>query len=233
MIWFSCKQCSKVHGRPESSIGATIFCDCGQGIVVPWDSTAAEPPPPPAIPVEEMPPPIKLEPVAFDAAPPKPPPVRARKRPRVGARDPRFCFNHEEVPRQAACVDCGENFCLGCLVSFEGESLCGPCKNYRVRLMQKALPASGLAKLSLALALAVVPLALCLSPLGRPGFPWGAVLSLVPQAAALVLGVLALRAVETDASIGGRSLALTALLTALVTTFLTVVLMMYTPRMWT
>src|SRR5262249_16114600 len=43
MIWFSCKQCGKVHGRAENSAGTLVFCDCGQGNTVPWESTAAEP----------------------------------------------------------------------------------------------------------------------------------------------------------------------------------------------
>ena len=47
---------------------------------------------------------------------------------------------------------------------------------------------------------------------------------------ALLLAVFALRALETDANVEGRSLALTGLATASVTTFLVVVLMMYTPR---
>ena len=62
MIWFSCKQCGKTHGRPETAAGATIFCDCGTGLVVPWESTAAEPA---AVPAELAPPP--LEPVPFEA----------------------------------------------------------------------------------------------------------------------------------------------------------------------
>ena len=43
MIWFACKQCGKVHSRPESAAGAMVFCDCGQGCIVPWESTAPEP----------------------------------------------------------------------------------------------------------------------------------------------------------------------------------------------
>ena len=43
MIWFSCNKCGKALGRPESSAGAFIFCDCGQGLTVPWDSTIAPP----------------------------------------------------------------------------------------------------------------------------------------------------------------------------------------------
>ena len=64
MIWFACKQCGKTHGRPDSAIGATIFCDCGCGLLVPWESTAAEPSTP--VIVADMPLAFKLEPVTFD-----------------------------------------------------------------------------------------------------------------------------------------------------------------------
>ena len=45
MIWFSCPKCGKTHGRPENSAGTMVFCECGQGNRVPWESTVAEPPP--------------------------------------------------------------------------------------------------------------------------------------------------------------------------------------------
>lgn len=55
MIWFLCKKCGKKHSRPESEGGTMIFCACGNGVRVPFSSTAApEPastaPPPPAVP---------------------------------------------------------------------------------------------------------------------------------------------------------------------------------------
>src|SRR5262245_18483999 len=121
VIWFSCK-CGKTHGRPETAIGATIFCECGQGVLVPWESTASEP-----APVPDMLEPLKLETAEAAALPavplraePVPKPPRGRRRPRLGPRDPQFCFNHEETARQATCGDCGESFCSGCLVSFAG-----------------------------------------------------------------------------------------------------------------
>src|SRR5262249_10949676 len=140
------KQCAKTLGRPESAIGATIFCDCGLGLVVPWESTAAEPA---GSPVEVTP---LLEPITFEPEPAKtapPPAPKPRKKIRLGKRDPQYCFNHEEVAKQACCADCGESFCAGCLIRFAGTELCGPCKNYRVRTLQRPVPASNLAILSL------------------------------------------------------------------------------------
>src|SRR5438132_8967068 len=149
MIWFACKQCGKTHGRPESSVGTTIFCECGQGNLVPWESTAPEPPrieaepaaaAPPAPPPAPLPFPApaapRLEPVTFEKSPPPSIPV-ARPRGR-GARvrpDPNFCLQHPTTPSKSPCADCREGFCADCLVTFQGESLCGPCKNFRVRLL--------------------------------------------------------------------------------------------------
>ena len=50
MIWFTCKQCGKTHGRPENSVGSLVFCECGAGNTVPWESTVAEPEQPAAAP---------------------------------------------------------------------------------------------------------------------------------------------------------------------------------------
>lgn len=231
MIWFSCKQCGKVHGRAENSIGATIFCECGQGIVVPWESTVEEPKGPPVPPpLSWSPPPLKLEPVVFEPPPARPgPPPPGRRRGRRAQRDPQFCFNHQEVPQQAACADCGENFCLECLVSFQGQSLCAPCKNYRVRLLQRTQPAPRFALLSVSLALLTGPVALCLLPISQRGFPWAALLALVPQLVALVLGSLAWRAADQENSPGGRSLAITGVVTAALTSVVIVLLALHAP----
>jgi hypothetical protein len=235
MIWFSCKLCGKTHGRPESAVGATIFCECGTGLLVPWESTAAEPPAAP--PAPEAPPALKLEPVQFDPVPSKPgtPPLRSRKRGRVGRRDPLFCFNHEEVAKQTTCADCGESFCADCLVTFAGDPLCGPCKNYRVKNLQRTVPPSNLSIVSLLTALLtglVSVLALALGG-GHSGFPWWSLVALLPQGLAAGLALMALREAERDPKVGGRSLALTGLLSAAVTCVLIVLLTMYSPHLWT
>lgn len=234
MIWFSCKQCGKTHGRPETAIGATIFCDCGQGLLVPWESTASEPPP--ALEAEVVaPPPPQLEPVTFDVVPsetPAPAQPRTRKRGRLSRRDPAYCFNHEEVARKSICGDCGESFCDECLVEFQGAGLCGPCKNYRVKNLQRSLPPSNLSILGLLVALLTGPCAVCMLTSGQTGFPWWNFVALLPQAAAVVLAILALRDADQEAKSSGPALALTALATAATSSVLICLLAIYAPHGW-
>lgn len=250
MIWFSCKQCGKVHGRSEGSSGTTIFCDCGQGVIVPWESTVAapeKPPEPQAAP--------RLKPVVFESSPPPTPPPRAdrwapegdepeerrdrreRERPpaagrdRRGPRDPNACLNHDNRVKQNSCADCGEGFCAMCLVTFQGKMLCGPCKNFRTRLLQKPLQVSFLSWFSVVLALVLGPLALCVLPLGASTWTvlW-TLLAILPQAAAIVLAVLAWRGVEREPSLGGRGLAVTGMLAGALGVVLIVVLNFYGAR---
>src|SRR5262249_4493976 len=49
MIHFACKTCGKLFERPDAAAGTLVFCDCGTGNRVPWESTATAP----AIPVLE------------------------------------------------------------------------------------------------------------------------------------------------------------------------------------
>ncbi len=236
MIWFACKQCGKTHGRPDSAIGATIFCDCGSGLLVPWESTATEPPTPEIVP--EMPLAFKLEPVTFDAVasksdePAPAPPPRPRKRARTGRRDPQYCFNHQEAFKRAACADCGEGFCERCLVSFAGTDLCGPCKNYRVRNLQRAAPLSNLAILSMVGVVLTGPLTLAMLPVGRPGFPVWSVIALVLQVGVFVLSLFAMREADRDPKSTGRVFAFTGLVSAAVVSVLILLLTIYVPRQW-
>jgi hypothetical protein len=236
MIWFSC-QCGKTHGRPEAAVGATIFCECGLGVLVPWESTAAEPVQPP--PVPDLPAALNLEPVAAEALPawpgpaaPAAKPPRARKRPRVGPRDPRLCFNHEETARQTTCGDCGESFCSACLVAFAGATLCGPCKNYRVKDLQRVPPPSNLAVLSALTALLTAPVTLAILLTGHGGFSGWTVVGLLFQGLPAGLAVLALLDAAHDPKTGGVPLALTGLFTAGVTAALVFLLSWYTPPLW-
>jgi len=235
MIWFSCKHCGKTHGRPEAAAGATVFCDCGAGLVVPWESTASEPAALPA----ELAVPLHLDPLTFEAVPakperPLPPPLpKARRKLGLGKRDPRYCLNHEETVKHASCADCGESFCAGCLLAFAGTELCGPCKNYRVKSLQRPIPASNFAIVSVLVAIVASPVALCLLPAGHAVLPWWNLAALVPQALAAGLAVMAIRRTDGDPQIGGQALALTALCTACVSSFLIVLWLLYTPQQWT
>jgi len=214
MIEFMCKQCGKRHQRPEEASGTLVFCECGQGNRVPWESTAAP---------EEMPTPPVVEAV------PEPlqerrgrPARRSRGWPRwreVPEYDPAFCFNHQDTPATQTCAACATAFCEDCVVSLQGETLCGPCKNWRIRNLTRPSRISLAAVFSLVVAVAGGPLAFCFMSMGA-GFDTPAVgwLGVLPQLAALLLGCVALRHIETNPQMGGRALAMTSILAALVGT---------------
>jgi hypothetical protein len=232
MIWFTCKQCGKTHGRPESAAGSMLFCECGQGNLVPWESTAAEPaasaaPPPAAAPAAPA-----LEPMSFDRDRDKRSRLggtRARRRARYTP-DPNFCLNHESIASQKTCPDCGESFCHDCTVVFQGIALCGPCKNYRVRVLQEARQLSTLALISLLLALVTGPLAICL--IAQLGGPTLSALVLIAHGAPLILSVLALRHLEKNPKLTGRSLALTGMMMAALTAGFSLVFTIFGPGVW-
>src|SRR5258708_1286332 len=138
MIWFTCKKCGKTHGRPDPAAGTMIFCECGNGNTVPWESTIAEPAAPPvATPAPKGP---DLGPIQFDPTMVNPPPGGAAPRPspypssaadrdddepryrrgRTEKRDPDYCFNHQRRPKIETCAECEQGFCADCLVKFQG-----------------------------------------------------------------------------------------------------------------
>jgi hypothetical protein len=231
MIWFACKQCGKTHGRPESSAGALVFCECGNGNLVPWESTVPEPATQPV----ELPAGPDLEPVTFQPEPQEPTPApAASERPRRGRiekRDPERCFNHQSVPRTGVCDDCDEAFCADCLTTLQEATLCGPCKNFRARRMELPPLNSSLATASLVLALLSGPLAMCLLGwIHSPGVRWLAYLALMPELIALALGIWALRIAEQESKPGGQSLAITGVAMAALMFVLTILLNIYVAR---
>jgi hypothetical protein len=230
MIWFACKQCGKAHGRPENTAGSLVFCECGQGNLVPWESTVAEPPAPETPPARPAPTAPVLEPVSFDRdRRSRSTGTRSRRRPRFTP-DPNFCLNHETVPSQKTCPDCGESFCEACVVPFQGAAICGPCKNYRVRALQQAPHISTLALVSLLLAFVTGPLAICL--IVNFGGWFMSALVLTAHGLPLVLSVLALRNLEKNPKLSGRSLAFTSFMMAGVTLSVSVVLTVFGAGIW-
>lgn len=238
MIWFSCKQCGKVQGRPENSAGTLIFCSCGQGNSVPWESTAEEPeePTPAPVAMPALPAGPKLEPLSFDPGTSPPPPVppppgprpRSRRRPPRLRPDPNFCLNHEGMPSQKTCAGCEEAFCNDCIVQLQGTNYCGPCKNYQLRVLQRPPRISGFALSSLILALLTGPWVLGL--VGTSNFIL-CLLALIACGIALALGIMGLRAIERT-GIGGRSMAITGILAAAGTALTSVVLTFFAPGIW-
>lgn len=236
MIWFACKQCGKKHSRPESSAGTLVFCECGQGNLVPWESSVAEPEGPPPLPAAvPLPEPPRLQPIPVSeerraSLPPRRPDTAPlRRRGQARERDPNYCFNHMDLAAEETCAACKERFCRHCLIQFEGQLLCAPCKNERIRVLTRPPRLSGMAVTAVILALLSGPLALCLVPLTASA---GALLALLPQLFAFALAGMALHATEADSRLSGRALAIAAMVTAGVGVILTVGMTLYSFVQW-
>ena len=246
MIWFACPKCNRTHGRPQETSGVMVFCDCGNGLTVPWSSTAPEPADAPRAESPAVP---ELVPMTFDVPSgprpsvpqyppvtltPKPPPLDdepIRRRGRVEKRDPDYCFNHQRLPMARVCSDCKESFCDKCLVELQGATLCGPCKNFRTRKLELPSPNSKLASASLAIALIAGPLSICLLTFSQSsGIRVLSLMALIPQIAALGLGIWAIRLAEQPRKLGGQSLAVTGVATAALTTVFALLLQVYASR---
>jgi hypothetical protein len=249
MIWFTCKKCGKTHSRPETSAGTLIFCDCGNGTTVPWESTASAPAaPPPVSGVPHVPDlaPIQFDPVPVSSTPAKPgaylvsvpaAPVEDEERPyrrgRSEKRDPDYCFNHQRRPKAQACADCEENFCADCLVHFNGVPLCGPCKNFRARRLELPPTTSTMASASLIISLIAGPILMCLliwTP-GNSGMRVVGWLSLLPQVVAMALGAWALAEAEKEKKGGGQWVAVTGITIAAMTCLMTLLMQWFATRL--
>ncbi len=190
MIWFACKSCGKRHKQPVEAAGSLVFCECGQSNRVPWESTVPAP---------------------REATEPEP--RRGRRRGRL-PRDPAVCLNHEDQPSAHTCLDCGEAFCARCLVEFQGARLCGPCKNYRVRKLQRPPRTGGLAVAALIVGLVGAPLVFCgtLTAIGSrtpTAVLVGGLVGMVLGGAGLVLGLAGLLQAEGAEGRGGQAMAMT------------------------
>jgi len=223
MIRFACKQCGISFDRPDEAAGTLVFCRCGTGNRVPWESTvpeveadaaaAAGPSIGRAIPLDEE-----------RGVPPVRRPDGSLAEQRRRQRDPAFCLNHPDASASATCPDCEEAFCAGCLVAFRGQVLCGPCKNFRVRALQRPGQFSVAALFSLFLGLFTGPFGLfCVSLSANMRTAVPSFFALIMPVAAIVLGAKAMRDIETRPRMTGRSIAIAGMVSGLVTAFLTVV----------
>jgi hypothetical protein len=210
MIWFACKQCGKRLKQPDGAGGSFVFCTCGQGNRVPWESTLA--PEPAEDPVESP----SKEPLEEEPRP-------YRRQREIVEHDPAYCWNHQEIPSANTCDDCGEHFCAACIVVLRGKTLCGPCKNFRLARLQRPPRASAMAIVALVLGILGGPLSLCLSSTGRMNgdslslFTLGVgAAGLLLPAVALLLALLALGEMNRNPRVGGRALAITGAVTAVV-----------------
>jgi hypothetical protein len=230
-----------------------VFCDCGHGNTVPWESTASEPAAPP--PVVDVPKGPTLDPIQFDpmatpatgghTAPPpapvdkkpstyptSPPPLdddRPYRRGRTEKRDPDYCFNHQRRPQVDGCAECEEHFCADCLVKYQGVLLCSACKNFRVRKEELPASASSMASASLIISLIAGPLMMCLlinSP-GNTAMRTLGYISLLPQMLAIGLGVWTLYEAEQERKGGGQWVAITGIAIASLTCIMMLLLQIF------
>jgi hypothetical protein len=211
MISFACKKCARSHRRPEGEAGTLVFCTCGHANRVPWPSEA-EAAPGAARPV-------------LDAQPATPPLPSRRPGRLLGKVNPNFCFHHLDNPSTAACAACRLPFCDACVVLLQGETLCGPCKNFRLASPGRARRVLPLAAVALVAALASGPVALTLSLAGagivasEGTVAVGVALCLLGAAlpaTGISLAAVALRRLDARPQSTGRGVASSALCVSLV-----------------
>jgi hypothetical protein len=139
--------------------------------------------------------------------------------------NPSFCLHHDESPAEATCDACKLPFCKLCVVALGGQTLCGPCKNFRIAGLGRPPRVLPLAVVSLVVSLVSGPVTLILSLVamglyigeGATGAAVGlCLLALSLPVAGLWLAGLALRRIELLPQAGGRALAASAACAALV-----------------
>jgi hypothetical protein len=244
MIAFTCKQCGKRHTRSDNLAGTLVFCDCGQGNRVPWPAATAHaipdaiPAPPPvrdavpaaaparatwAVPVPvpaELPPSRKVEDAWTESGLPSTRPARI-----IGKINPNFCFHHDESASEATCAACKLPFCKLCVVTLQGQTLCGPCKNFRIAALGRSPRVLPLAIVALVVSLVSGPVMLILSLVAMglhigEGAAGAAVvlclLAVVLPITGLYLARKALREIDARPEMGGRALATSGACAALV-----------------
>jgi hypothetical protein len=151
-------------------------------------------------------------------------PLRKPARPLRKIR-PDFCLQHDEDPSETTCDGCKLPFCKRCVVSIQGQTLCGPCKNFRIAALGRPPRILPLAIYALVISLVSGPVTLILSLVAiglsiSEGATAAAVvlclLALALPITGLVLAAQALRQIETRPQVGGRALAASGACTALV-----------------
>src|SRR5262249_22551989 len=124
--------------------------------------------------------------------PEEPPPARLVRPPPPGPRrpHPRLPLNPHNPPVPHAGPDSRERSCADCLLEFRGATLCEPCKNFRVRTLQRPPRLSGKALASVLIGMLTWPLVFCLIVVGiNANAPAWALVALPPNLAALALGL--------------------------------------------
>jgi hypothetical protein len=201
---------------------------------VPWSSTAEAPPKeealpartPVPVPVPEDSPRRPIPTKRLEPEDRREPELLPRRRQREFRRaNPRYCLHHDDVAAEHTCDACRLRFCPSCVVKVQDQTLCGPCKNFRVAALGRPARVYALAIVALVVALVSAPVAFLLTIMAiglhaSDGAAGAAILfclvALVLPAGGLALGGLALREIERNPQVGGRALATTGASTALV-----------------
>ena len=135
---------------------------------------------------------------------------------------PGFCFNHDDVATDKTCTECKGYFCPNCIVELQGKTMCGPCKNFRIRGLHRPGKVPPMAIVAVIVGLLSGPVTFCLTWMGS-GQQLGGVGTLVLSIIGLVLPLgglaasgVALRQIESRPNMGGRGLAMTGATSSLV-----------------
>jgi hypothetical protein len=127
------------------------------------------------------------------------------------------CANHPWTEASGACACCGRAFCADCLVEFTGQPHCGSCRDGRLAEMQSA---AGGPTTPPTIVDQIVP---AKNPPALVGYYLG-VFSLVPCVglalgpAAVILGVIGLRALAANRNLPGKGHAIAAIVLGGLTT---------------
>ena len=130
------------------------------------------------------------------------------------------CSNHPEVPAAAACASCQHPFCASCLVPLQGFQVCGRCREYRLAQLQVAPPPGLLQDAKPTVADQIIP---AKNPPALIAYYCG-VFSLIPLLgnllgpAAIVLGVMGLRARKRNPNLPGKAHAIVGIVLGTITT---------------
>ena len=120
-----------------------------------------------------------------------------------------------------SCVDCEQGFCEDCVITWQGQVLCGPCKNFRIRQSERPADLSLMALFSPILALAGGIVGFFVAAVAvQAGAPAIGYLSVTPELAALALGLTAIRRIENDRFVKGRPLAMIGIVAGIAGTIL-------------
>ncbi len=246
MISFPCSQCGQTLERAAGDAGTLVYCECGAGNTVPWEST---PPLAEEVPAG-LPQPSPLAELLGDEPPLKPrweqtyatgpeweeewrPAAPASIPPPLPRAEPTQCLNHPSAARAHVCADCGCSFCADCVATFQGAVVCGPCKNLRMRKVIRPPRLSLMALFApiIALVCGGVWLFVMLMVAGMHGAPDTALmlggLGLLPQVFALAMGAMALHTIETEPNVSGRDWAMSGMIAALVSSAATIALTVF------